>query len=164
MYYDAVERVVSIVEANFETDMRAVVADKSESGITATATIHSRRPAALFADKTADLPGIGIYPTTARTQARHATIRDSRIDMVIEYCAVGSNPDQLEKQVELAVESLLRSIDRIGEGTDGVLGGGELTGDIETEIFGAGMAAGQRYFEEVGTLRFTVIDREQGLT
>jgi hypothetical protein len=163
MLYDAIERVGTVVEANFGTDMTALVAAKGEAGLVKTAVVYKRRPAEAFHEKvTYAQPGIGVYGDTVHTQARRDDIRDSTIVLILDYFARGRDPDLLEKQIELAAEALLQSIDAVLDSS--VIGGGELEGSITALFSNLALAEEGQDYEDRVMLRFPIRDRDTGLS
>lgn len=178
--YDAVERTLEVVKANFDTDMAALVASKVTDGrlvqeqadaMDKGATIYERLPAAEFAahpdEKGPDqekLPGIGIYSGPMTTQAKWQGRRDARAVIVIEYFATGTDPIVLEKQNELAQEALLRSIDRIPEAAPaGELGAAELKDEIVVTPLGLSRQRGLDFYQDGVMLTFPILEQDSGL-
>lgn len=178
--YDAVERTLEVVKANFDTDMSALVAAKVTDGrlsqeqadaMDKDATIYERLAAEEFAAHPDDegpaqekLPGIGIYAGSLTTQAKWQGRRDARAVVVLDYFAQGDDPIVLGKQTELAAEALLRSIDRIPEAaTAGELGAAELKDEISVQIAGSSRERGLDYYQDRVTLTFPILEQDSGL-
>ena len=176
--FDAIVRTIQVVKANFDTDMSALVTAKVAAGFLAqaeadvieqTATIYDRLAAEEFAphgdDETPDkLPGIGIYSGPMTTQAVWQGRRDARAVVVLDYFAMGEDPRLLEIQVELATESLLRSIDRIPEAAPaGQLGAGELRDEIAVLPFGLARTKGLDFYQDRATVTFPILEQDSGL-
>ena len=178
--YDAVERTLEVVKANFDTDMAALVAAKVTAGrlsqeqadaMDQKATIYERLAAEEFATHPDEegpdqekLPGIGIYAGPMTTQARWQGRRDARAVVVLDYYAMGLDPVVLGKQTELAQETLLRSIDRIPEAAPaGELGAAELRDEIAVMIAGSSRERGLDYYQDRVTLTFPILEQDSGL-
>lgn len=178
--YDAVERTLEVVDANFDADMTALVAAKVTAArlsqvqadkMDTTATIYERLSAAEFAAHPDEegpdqekLPGIGIFSGPMTTQAKWQGRRDARAVVVIEYFALGDDPVVLEKQTELAQEALLRSIDRIPDAAPaGELGAGELKDEISVIPLGASRERGMDFYQDGVTITFPILEQDTGL-
>lgn len=165
---------------NFDTDMAALVAAKVTAGrldsiqadaMDQTATVYERLAAEEFAAHPDEdgpdqekLPGIGVYAGPLTTQARWQGRRDARAVVVLDYFATGSDPVVLGKQVELAAEALLRSIDRIPEAAPaGELGAAELKDEIAVVIAGSSRERGLDYYQDRVTLTFPILEQDTGL-
>ena len=178
--YDAVERTLEVVKANFDTDMVALVAAKVTAGrlsqeqadaMDQTATIYERLAAEEFAahpdqegPDQEKLPGIGVYAGPMTTQAKWQGRRDARAVVVLDYYATGLDPVVLGKQTELAEEALLRSIDRIPEAAPaGELGAAELQDEISVIIAGSSRERGLDFYQDRVTLTFPILEQDSGL-
>jgi hypothetical protein len=161
---DALERVADIVAANFAVDLAALATAKGVT-IDTTATIYKRRSKETFGTKrNPTLPGIGIFWLSGATNARRQDERDTTLTMVLDYYALDTDPDRLAEQVELAVEALLRSVDRLGEGAAGVLGAGEPENSIQLQHTPTSVLEGAETYEERAQVLFPIIDQDVGLS
>ncbi len=178
--YDAVERTLEVVKANFDADMVALVAAKvtanrlsqeQADAMDQNATVYERLAAEEFAAHPDEegpdqekLPGIGVYPGGMTTQAKWQGRRDARAVVVLDYYAMGSDPVVLGKQTEFAAEALLRSIDRIPEAAPaGELGAAELKDEIAVLIIGSSRERGMDYYQDRATLTFPILEQDSGL-
>ena len=175
--FDAVERTLSIVKANFDADMAALVATKvtalslSQADADAMdqgATIYERLDGSEFSahadDDEGGLPGIGVYPGPVTTQAKWQQRRAAKVTIVLDYVAIGADPVILGKQSELAVEALWKSIDRIPEAAPaGELGAGELEDSITSVPIGSSRVEGQDFYEDRWTITFPILEEDSGL-
>ncbi len=166
MIYDAIERTITIVDANFTTDLQALVAAKGVTGVYTDVKVYGRRRAQQFwelMEKDGVDAGIGIYPQQFDTPAEFVMRRHSRHQIVIEYYAVGKDPDALAVQMELAAEAILRSIDRliVAGGSSGIIAVGEEDGDIIGEWVGASWNDELRLTEDNLQIRFVCIARDE---
>jgi hypothetical protein len=161
--YDALEQAYAAINTNFATDMAALVAQKTVAGVTTTATIIKRQTAEVIIGKKAAQPTIGIYPVNAITQAKDQGKRDSRCFMEAVYVATGADPAAIGKQVELATESILRSVDRLADQPSGVFGAAIEDGSVEVELSDYYTDGQAPNYYQIGTVRFPVDDREEGL-
>jgi len=161
--YDPLEKLFDALDANFATDMAALVTAKGLTGITTTATIIKRQTAEVIIAKRATQPTIGFYPTTFRTNAKDQVKRDTRCIVEVVYVATGADPAAIGKQVELALESILRSVDRLAGSGAGVFGAAvedkSIDGDL-SDYYTDGEAPN---YYQIGTMRIPVDDREDGL-
>lgn len=163
MLYDPIEQFWDVLNDNFATDMAALVTAKGVTGLTTTATIIKRHSAEDIIARRATQPTIGFVPTTFRTQAKDQGKRDTRAVLEVVYVATGEDPAKVGKQVELALESILRSVDRLAGNGGGVFGAAVEEGSIDGELsdyYGEGQAPN---YYQIGTLRIPVDDREDGL-
>lgn len=170
--YDAEERVAAVLTTNFAGDFAAVLAAHSltPAAVSAVvATVHLRREWETFSELdtfNAANPGIGVYATGFRAQARHQDERLWLVTIVAEYFARGPDPDLLTTQVRMAAEAILRSVDRMNEGLVGsrILEAGgpdqSVTGELSRT---AHLDGGDRYYDELLRISFPVIDQEVGL-
>lgn len=149
MLYDAIERVYALLDANVETDLAALATAK---GLTLGTTVElvKRQRKETFLRLGSTTPAIGIFPATVVTQARNQGRRHSRVGVVCEYYASSADPVLVQQQAELAVEAILRTVDRLGELTDtgGVYGGGGEEGSVSVE-FTDGRVAGESQAQDV---------------
>lgn len=163
MLYDPVEKVYAALTTHFASDMGTLVAAKGLTGITTTAVIIKRQTAEVIIAKRAVQPTIGIIPTVFRTQAKSQQKRDTRVWIETVYVATGPDPAAIGKQVELALESILRSVDRLADQAAGVFGAAveddSIDGDL-SDYYAEGQAPN---YYQIGTLRFPVDDMEDGL-
>ena len=165
MLHDTVERVWVVVNTNFAADMAAVITAKGlgAAGLTATATIIKRQTAEIFAAKQATVPTIGVYGIRAVTQAKDQGKRDSQNTVGIDYYATGMDASKLQKQVEVAAEALLRSVDRIAGSGGGVFGAAVQDGSITVDLLDGYTEGAAPAYIGVATVTFPVDDREDGL-
>lgn len=160
MIYDVIERAATIVLANFTTDLETLITAKKLQGLDSSITIYKRQMAELFADQA--VPGLGIYVTTVATQAKNQGKRDSDLTTVFDYYARHTDAEKLSQQVELAVEALLRSMDRLFDSV-GVLDAGAQEGSTLVLLTPVGEPAGMKFYERRATVSFPVRERDEGL-
>lgn len=134
MIYDAIEAVYTVVLANFATDMAALVAAKSVADVNAKINVVKRQPAETYVDRGLALPAVGVYGLRIATQAKNQGARDNVSTVVLDYYAEGADPVVLAKQVELAAEALLVSVDKVTPSGGGVFGAAELVGSVTIEL------------------------------
>ena len=163
MIYDAVEQAYAVVSANFATDFAALVAAKGVTGTQPVQTIVKRQTAELYVSLNAVLPAIGVYGLEARTQAKLQTVRDNECVLVFDYYAEGTDPVAVAKQVELAAEALLMSVDRISSAASGLFGAGELLGAVRVVLTEGFVEATQGTYARRAQVTFTAQDRDTGL-
>jgi hypothetical protein len=160
--YDAIERAATVAAANFDTDLAALAVAKTETLLASSTTVYKRRTAEAFEkDVTEKTAGLGIYWESVQTEVKDQGKRDSTVFVLYDYYAIGSDLGQLEKQVELAAEALMQSIDRLADSS--VLAAGEAPGSVIVLAFLVGQGEEGQHYEGRVILRFPVLDRDQGL-
>ncbi|KKM17657.1 hypothetical protein LCGC14_1673590 [marine sediment metagenome] len=167
MIYDAVERVHAILEANFATDMAALLTAKSlTTGYVSTVTVVKRRTAIHEAARgdvnLATGPRIGVWSGAAVTQAKIQDGRDSIVMVTMEYVARGSDEDILAIQSEVAAEAIMMSVD-VMHGVNAAIGAGLPIGETTVEIMRSSHASGQDYAQDIVTVVTPIVSRDIGL-
>lgn len=165
MLYDAIEQAFAVIDANFDADFAALITQKSLGGLglTTTAMKIKRQTAEIFVAKRASKPTIGVYGIRASTRAKDQGKRDSRNVIAVDYFATGIEADgaKVQKQVELAAEALLKSVDRLVGGTGGgVFGAAVQDDDITVELSEAYVEGEAPAYIGVATVTFPVDDRD----
>lgn len=163
MLYDPIEQFYTVLNTNFATDMAALVAAKGVTGLTTTATIIKRHGAEDIIARRATQPTIGFVPVTFRTQAKDQGKRDTRATLEVVYVATGADPAKVGKQVELALESILRSVDRLAASGGGVFGAAVEDGAIDGELSDYYADGEAPNYYQIGTMRIPIDDREDGI-
>lgn len=165
MIFDAIEQANSIAAANFTADLTALAAAKSVT-VTANCNFVMRQDADFYVSRQLGLPACGIYADPARdtlTQGKDQTKRDNDVALVFDYYAVDTDHVKLGKQVELAAEALLMSIDRLATaGVGGIYGVGEGPGTIRVVLDQIEKRDSTNYGRRA-RVRFIVNDRDTGL-
>jgi len=165
MIFDAIEQLYTIAAANFSADLATLAAAKSVTVVT-TCNFVKRQDADLFVSLQLALPACGIYADPARdtrTQAKDQTKRDNDVALVLDYYATDTDPVKLGKQVELAAEALLQSIDRVAvAGLGGIYGAGETPGSIAVLLDQIEPRDSTNYGRRA-RVRFLLNDRDTGL-
>jgi len=165
MIHDAIERLYTQLNANFATDMAAVITEKGAGvvGLVATATVIKRQTAEIFVQKSQAPPAIGIYGVRATTQAKDQTKRDSKNVIGVDYYATGTDASKLQKQTELAAEAIMRSVDRLAGSGGGVFGAAVEEDSVTWDWLDGYTEGVAPLFIGVATGTIPVDDREQGL-
>ena len=163
MLYDPIEEFYDVLNTNFAVDMAALVTAKGLTGITTTAVIIKRQTAEVIIAKRATQPTIGFVPVTFRTQAKDQGKRDTRAWLEVVYVATGADPAAIGKQVELALQSILCSVDRLAGSGGGVFGAAVEDGSIEGELSDYYADGEAPNYYQVGTMRIPMDDREDGI-
>lgn len=181
MFFDAIERTLAVVTANFATDLAALVALKvtdsfltqeQADDIQQDATIFERLDAGTFSShldeegKGVRHAGIGVYAGPLTTQAKWQGRRDSRATVIVDYYAVHPDPVTLAKQSELAAEAIVMSIDKIPEAVpagSGILGAAELKDEIRVDPLGLSRAKGADFYEDRVIVTFPILEQDSGL-
>jgi len=132
--YDIVQGVSAQLTQNFTADLTAILSARSLS-LDPTVTVYPRLmgPYILEEGNGLALPGIGVYLVSADTNAKTQTQRKWKGGTAIDYVAQLSAQDDIFAQMELAVEAIMKSIDRIdfavwtgiAGGSGGVYGAGD---------------------------------------
>ena len=159
MTYDVIEEVASTLVTNFNTDMAALTTAKGVTAL-ASATVHKRLPAAVFAGDEKALPGIGVYSPRTLTQAKNQARRHSTVTVMVELHLRGTVPATLRAQAELAQEAILLTVDRLWNEGSGLFGAGEEDLGVECAIDGTADTEGQDVYEETVRVSFTVQDED----
>src|SRR5207302_7433147 len=138
----------------------ALAAAKSITDLAGAPTFVKRQKAEMFTALGVTLPAIGIYIPRAWTQAKSQTQRDTRCQCVLDWYARNADPVLLAKQTELAVEALLRSVDRLTTATGGVYGGAQLEESAVVEVTDGFDKSIEPAYDRRATLTFPVYDRD----
>ena len=163
MIYDQVEQAYTVAAANFAADYSALLTAKGVASPGSIPLIKRQSvPTALRYGKTP--PFVGVVSLAATTQAKDQGKRDTRGLLAYDVYIKGTDPALVAKQVELAAEALLRSVDRLPTSGGGVFGAAELPlsltvslSDDEDEEVEEGKY-GRR-----ATVSFPTWDRDEGL-
>jgi hypothetical protein len=163
-----IDRVHSIVSTNFNGDFSTLASAAGVPALTLAAGDFFKRLAAeVFAQKVA--VGIGYYQDGGATQAKRpgaalSGIRDTTVVVVIDWYLSGDNPDDVAVQTEVALDALLRSIDRMLEpDANGVRAAGAERGSIVWEITRTPLIDDSRIATERAKLRVPFTVRDTGL-
>lgn len=133
MLFDALERVWTVTNANFNTDLTALAGVKGVTGFSA--VILKRQTAEMIVAKNATQPTIGIYAIRALTQSSEQGKRDSLCTVGADLVITGSDPALVQKQVELGAEVLVREMtDRVPTGAATTYGAGVERLSVTVEI------------------------------
>ncbi len=144
MFYAAIERAATVLDANYRDDFEALALAKSIANLDPNLTVFKRRTAELFFRDLDGHPGCGIYGVIATTSARRADLRESLVSLVFDWLAWRQDEQDAAELVvlqgELAAEAIMRTVDRMGEDqSGGVLGAGELRGSVGVRLDYGGM-------------------------
>lgn len=125
MIHDQVEQAFSVANTNFGTDYSALLTAKGVASPGAVTIIKRQSvPTALGYGKAP--PFMGVISLAARTQAKDQGKRDTQGLVAYDFYLSGTDPALVAKQVELAAEAALRSVDRLAASGAGAFGAGEL--------------------------------------
>lgn len=161
MIYDQIEQAYSIASQSFPGDLAALATAKNVS-ITTSCTFVKRQHADLFVQLGIVTPACGVYLTRVVTAVKSQTHRDVTGAAVFDYYATDPDPVKLAKQVELAAEALLKSVDRLCGG-DIIYGAGVLDDSITVELSdGYEQTVAPNYWRRA-LVRFPLYDRDTGL-
>ena len=136
MILDAIEQTWTLTSDNFAADMQALRALYNLPELDVTATIIKRQRTEISLALGKAPPLLGIVAVGARTNAKDQGKRDTQVRVEWDYYAEGveTAAPLLAKQVELACEAVLLTVDRIAGSGLLVFGGGELPGDVSIEL------------------------------
>lgn len=164
MFLEAADRTVAVLTANFAADHAALATAKGVAGVDSTVTIHDRLPMAVVASIEGNtFPAIGVYTAGGSAHSRRQDERMGTVVVVVEYYARSETlPLTLGKQVELAVEAILRTVDRMA-GAGGVVLAGDPDNSVVVEVFGTSRVRGANYFEDGCRVRIPCVVQDTGL-
>lgn len=156
MIYDAVENVTADLVANFAADFAAVVAAKGIGGLglDGSIVVYDRQPSTIFAaiagvpGGAARLPGVGVYFVHGTTQAKVTARRPGSLWIMRDYFARGTDPAKIVKQAEIAVEALLKHIDRCFALAP-IVGTGEAENSVTIDMLDVKQAGEDSYEQQV---------------
>lgn len=114
MLYDAIERMASILSANFVADLTTLCGAKSLT-VPSTPVVVKRMDMNLHIAANGSLPALCVYQNSATTQAKMAQARESHATVNVDYMdrVALADLDTMLKQVELVAEAILLSVDRM---------------------------------------------------
>lgn len=165
MIYDAVEHAITTAKANFSADLSALASAKNESGVISDVTVHGRLDATEFHSEVDRLaPGLGIYGNGASTQAKHPDIRESVVTLFFDYYAIGADATDLGKQVELAAEAILQTVDAMTGGSAGIINAGGADGSVSVTVLPiTRIKGGKKTYEGRCVVQVPAQERDTGL-
>lgn len=162
MLFDALERVYTVVSANFNADLATLAGLK---GVTAfTATVIKRQTAAMTLAKVAAKPTVGIYSIGVRTKMADGGLggkRDSLCTIAADLVITGPDAALVQKQIELGAEVLVKAMtDRVPQGTTTVFAGGLEPQSVTVDISEGYTDAQAPDYIGVATVTVPVWDRD----
>lgn len=127
MIWDAVEGCYTIINANFATEMAAVIAAKGLGalGLQDTATAQKRLRVAQLVSMRKPYPALGVYSIGTLTGAKNQRRRTNLVRIGVDYWAQLNDAEKVAQQAELAAEAVMRCVDLIWQAAGGVYGAGE---------------------------------------
>lgn len=158
-----IDRVHAIVSANFNTDFATLAAAAAVPAITA--DFFKRQAAERFSLRTS--AGIGIYHDGGGTSRRRpgaasgSGIRDTRVEVVLDWYIRGSDEEDLGVQTELAIQAILQSIDRLP--TALVWSAGDRRESVSWTVHRTPLSDDSRIPEERAIVRVPMMVREEDL-
>lgn len=164
MIHKVVDRVYAVVDANLDADFATLAAAAGVSALTPTR--FKRASADRFRHRTAN--GIGVYHEAGATARRRpgagssAAIRDTRVDMVLDWYLRSTDEAAIAVQTEVAIAALLRSIDRLPDGVN-IVHAAEEEAAIGWTIERGSLTEDTRMATERALIRFPCWHRESGL-
>ena len=162
MLFDALERVYTVVNANFNADLATLSGLKSVTAFSA--AIVKRETAEIMRAKYQTFPAIGLYSIGAETQMAEGGLggkRDSTCDVAADLVIVGTDPVLVQEQVELGAEVLVKCMtDRVPQGAATTFAGGLQKGSVKVTISdGYTDEQGVNYMA-LATVRVPIFDRD----
>ena len=164
MIRKVVDRVHSVVDTNFNTFFATLA---SEAGVPAlTPTRFKRLSADRFKLRVQN--GIGVYHEGGATTRRRpgagssAAIRDTRVDMVLDWYLRSTKESEIAVQTELAIRASLQCIDLLPDGTN-IVHAAEGDEAIRWVIERDSLSEDTRVATERALIRFPCWHRETGL-
>ncbi len=119
--YDVRTELQNAINANFTTHLAAIASEQSVT-LDTTFTLYPLERLDTFHAKT--LPGVGVWIRSAAVGAKRQTRRDWNVVVGIDYGFGGSNRETVGRQVELALDAMMRVIDGLAQ-TGTIQGAGE---------------------------------------
>lgn len=166
MIRDAVERVFSVVSANFNAEFAALATAAGVPSVTA--DFYKRQAAEIFSLKTT--AGLGIYHDGGSAQTSEGGAAGSRrrtatVIIVLDWWIQGSDPDIVAQQTEIAVDAALRTVDRlVGFDQASGVGGAAVTDDsFSWRVERVHESTEQGAVMERAVMRFPIQVRDEGL-
>lgn len=161
----AVERVYSVVSANFNADFATLAAAAGVPPVTA--DFFKRQAAPVFWKRTT--AGVGVYHGSGASERRKAGaaagsgVRDTRVDMVLDWWIRGDDPEMLAVQTEIAIDALVRSIDRVPDEASGVWSAADARDTITWTVERSTLSDAGRIATERAIVIFPLRVRDTGL-
>lgn len=162
MLFDALERVYTVVNANFNADLATLCGLKSVA--TFTAAVVKRQTADIMRAKYQAFPAVGLYAIGADTQMADGGLggkRDSDCDVAADLVLVGTDPVLVQEQGELGAEILVKDMcERVPQGANTTFAGGLQKRSVKVTISdGYTDEQGVNYMVLV-TVRVPIFDRD----
>jgi hypothetical protein len=162
MLFDALERVYTVTNANFNADVATLCGLKSITSFSA--TILKRETAEIMRAKLQTFPAIGIYSIEATTQMADGGLggkRDADCTVGADLLIVGTDPVLIQEQIELGAEVLVKCMtDRVPQGANTTFAGGLQKRSVSVTISdGYTDEQGVNYMA-LATVRVPVFDRD----
>lgn len=109
--WNGVEELSAALEEHLSAEL-ATVAAAHEVSLDTEFTLFKRERAPTFLKRVTG-PGVGVWFESARTGAQSQNRRDWTLMAVVDYGVTGGDRDQVAEQVELAIEAIMRVVDRL---------------------------------------------------
>ena len=145
MIFDAVEQCWLMTNDWFPVDMAMLANLVNLPGLQTTATVVKRQSVERMKQEGLTPPILGIVALQCQTQAKDQGKRDSLVTIQWDYYAEAANAAAVvttDKQVELAVEAILYTIDRLAGSGLKVFEAGGLPGSV-TVVLTEGVTEGE---------------------
>lgn len=162
MIYDLVERAYTVLAANFATDYTALLTEKTVSS-PGTVKIVKRQKVETALRYGVLPPLMGVISIAAQATAKMQTRRDTQGLVAYDFYLTGTDPAVVAKQVEIAAEAALKSVDRLA-GAGGVFGAGEIPLSVQITLSDDEDEEVQEgKYGRRATVSFSMWDRDEGL-
>lgn len=162
MLFDALERVYTVVNANFNTDLATLCAAKGVTGFSA--TIVKRETAEIMRAKYQAFPAIGLYAIGAATQMADGGLggkRDADCDVAADLVLVGTDAALLQAQGELGAEVLVKEMcERVPQGANTTFAGGLQRRSVQVAISDGYTDEQATNYMVLVTVRVPIFDRD----
>ena len=167
MIYDCVEQAYAVLNTNFATDYSALLTAKSVAS-PGTVKLVKRQKVTTALRYGLQAPLIGVISLAARTQAKDQGKRDTQAllayDIYITGAASSDGAALVAKQIEIAAEAAMRSVDKLAASGLGVFGAGELPLTVDITLSDDEEEEVQEgKYGRRATVSFQVWDRDEGV-
>ena len=160
MIFHALEQTYAVANTYFNTEHADVCADNSVTA-PAPATLIKRQRAETSQRLGGPAPRLGLHSVRGSTQAKDQQKRDNTTFLLADYYLEGTDPALLAAQAELAVEAVLRIVDRLALSGGGVYGAGELRDSVSWQMSDGYDEARQDLYWHRAQVTFPVHDRDE---
>lgn len=162
MLFDALERVYTVVNANFNADLATLCSAKGVT--TLTAAIIKRQDADYMRKHYQVFPAIGLYSDGADTQMADGGLggkRDSDCDIRADLVIVGTDGPLMQAQGELSAEVLVKAMcERVPQGANTTFAGGLQKRSVSVAVSSVPLDEQGVNYMVLVTVRVPIFDRD----